>query len=114
MRWGFRKQENGTVKPSGKKAAAPKSEDAAKADELRKKPVSSMSNAELETLTRRLQLEQSYSSLAFKQDTKEIRRGQEIVKTILDAGKMTKDVANLADTALNSPSVGIIRDIMRR
>lgn len=117
MKWGVRKRDGG----AGDKAKTddaparkpPKSEDAKKAEELSKKPVTAMSNAELEALTRRLQLEQSYASLQFKQDTREIRQGQEIVKTIMGTAQLAKDVTNIVDTALNSPASQIIRGLIR-
>lgn len=113
MKWGRRKQRDGSVKPSGKKAAEPKSEDAERAATLRKKSVESMSNSELEALTRRLQLEQSYSALAFKQDTREIRKGQDIVKTLLGTAQLAKDVTGVINGAVDSPAASIIREIVK-
>lgn len=112
MKWGFRKNADGKVEKTGR-TAAPKSADAQRADEIRKKKVSEMSNEELQALNTRLSLEQNYASLAFKQDTKEIRAGQEIIKTLMGTAKMAGDVSGLISGATTSPSAVIIKSLIK-
>ena len=79
MHWGRRK-----ARPSG-----PPSEDYSKKQQLQKKHVSEMTNAELKDLTTRLQLESQYSTLSKKKAS----AGREFITGILkDVGKeMIKD-----------------------
>ena len=67
MKWGVRRYQNkdGTLTNAGKKRYSRDdwSEDAKTANQLKKKRVNQMSNAELRKLTERQQLERNYSSL---------------------------------------------------
>ena len=67
MKWGVRRYQNkdGTLTEAGKKRYSRDdwSEDAKTANQLKKKRVNQMSNAELRKLTERQQLERNYSNL---------------------------------------------------
>lgn len=67
MKWGVRRYQNkdGTLTKAGKKRYSRDdwSEDAKTANQLKKKHVNQMSNAELRKLTERQQLERNYSNL---------------------------------------------------
>ena len=67
MKWGVRRYQNkdGTLTKAGKKRYSRDdwSEDAKTANQLKKKRVNQMSNAELRKLTERQQLERNYSNL---------------------------------------------------
>ena len=73
MRWGVRKSE------SAKRAARKESEDYSSTKNLRKKPVSTLSNAELRKVNERIQLEQTYKQL----NSKDIGKGRSASKKLL-------------------------------
>lgn len=82
MRWGIRRDPgaDGRVETTG-------AEDARAVELLRKRNVSSLSNAELKTLTTRLQLEKQFSDL----NRKEISAGRKFVNEVV--GNAVKTVA---------------------
>lgn len=100
MKWGRRKPGTGKAS-SRKKAAGPKSEDAASAHEkktqAKTKGVASLSNAELKKLNERMNLEQNYARMA-KEKTK-IDKGQDAVKVALGVVGTAASVY----AAINSP-----------
>lgn len=65
MKWGVRRYQNedGSLTNAGKKRYANWSEDAKEADRIKKKKVYEMSNAELNKLNTRQNLEQNYARL---------------------------------------------------
>lgn len=105
MRWGVRKQADGSMKPSGK---TPKSEDHETSRELMKKRPSQMSNSELKKLNERLQLEKTYSELMTKQGST-VGKGQTYVKNSLSLAKTAGEVYNV----VNSPAGKALADLVR-
>ena len=81
MHWGVRKLQPTRVKTH----KTPPSEDHATAQALKKKKLHEMSNAEVKTLTNRLQLETSYRKLTGENVTK-LDRGQKEADRIMKLG----------------------------
>lgn len=82
MKWGVRRYQNkdGTLTNAGKKRKPKpdnRSDDAKEADRIKKKKVSEMSNAELQKLNNRQQLEQNY----YRNNKGAIERGIAIAAT---------------------------------
>lgn len=96
MKWGIRRYQNkdGSLTPEGRKRYG-RSEDSEKVKELRKKPVSAMSNQELETVIRRMNLERQYRDLK----SSEINSGKKKAKEVLDYANTASQFYNL----YNSP-----------
>lgn len=85
MKWGVRCNRASTKSSSGKTKRSP-SEDYIQAQSLKKKKLHELSNKELETLNRRMQLEQNYRSL----NRQQVSRGQKFVTDVLtEVGKET-------------------------
>lgn len=89
MKWGVRRNRksasSSTPNTNIKRKRVP-SEDHLQAQQLKKKKLYEMSNKELETLTRRMQLEQNYKNL----NRQQISKGQKFVTDILtEVGKET-------------------------
>lgn len=82
MKWGVRRfqRKDGSLTPAGKKRARSLSDDAKEAAAIKKKRVSQMSNAELQKLNQRNQLEIQYRDLKRKQNKGE-RAVNEFIKT---------------------------------
>lgn len=88
MKWGRRKSRSSVTPSSGKKVIREdtRSADHKRANEIKKKKVSEMSNEELKALNTRLQLEKQYKDLA-KTD---ISPGKKFVTDLLiNSGKQT-------------------------
>ena len=79
MKWGVRRfqTKSGKLTPLGKKRA--KSEDHVRAQALKKKKVSEMSNAELRELNNRMQLESQYKNLK----RQNVSAGQKFIKDVM-------------------------------
>ena len=105
MRWGYRRQSDGSVKPSGK---TPKSEDHEASRALMKKRPSQMSNSELKKLNERMQLEQTYSQLMAKQGSR-IGRGQGHVKTVLGVTKTLSEVYNVVNSPAGKATIDVVK-----
>ena len=106
QKWGVRRFQNkdGSLTPIGRKRYAESgetakriaSEDHKQAKALKSKKLYEMSNKELETLTRRMQLEQNYRNL----NKQRVSKGQQMVSSVLtEIGKETfksfaKDLIN--------------------
>lgn len=104
MKWGVRRNRKAAssstsnTKPKTKRIP---SEDYLQAQQLKKKKLYEMSNKELETLTRRMQLEQNYKNL----NRQQISKGQKFVTDILtEVGKETAKniVKNGVKTGMNA------------
>lgn len=104
MKWGVRRNRKAAslstsnTKPKTKRIP---SEDHLQAQQLKKKKLYEMSNKELETLTRRMQLEQNYKNL----NRQQISKGQKFVTDILtEVGKETAKniVKNGVKTGMNA------------
>lgn len=97
MRWGVRKK---------KPTSGNESSDYLKVSELRKKSPNEMSNAELQALTQRLQLERQYRDLTTpKTGPNPFKQGQNFVNNVLWVGK----AANTAYNLWNSPAADLAR-----
>jgi hypothetical protein len=109
MKWGVIR-ERGT---DGRVTSKVVSEDHAKSRELKAKPRSQMSNAELETLNKRLQLEKTNNELQSRTALQKIKTGTSIAATILAVG----GTANAAVSFVKSPAgqavIKTVRDILK-
>lgn len=87
MRWGVRRNSDGTIEDTGKLKRGERSQDSAEVKELRRHHVSTLSNAEIRKINERMQLEQSYRNL--ERSSSVIGQGRREVSSILS------DVGNL-------------------
>lgn len=95
MKWGIRRfqRKDGSLTPAGKKRYGDDdnktrvpSEDHKQAQALKGKKLYELSNKELETLTRRMQLEQNYKNL----NRQSVSKGRQMVSSVLaEVGKET-------------------------
>ena len=89
MKWGVRrnrKSASSSASNAKTKRKRVPSEDHLQAQQIKKKKLYEMSNKEIETVTRRMQLEQNYKNL----NRQQISRGQKFVTDILtEVGKET-------------------------
>lgn len=90
MRWGRRRGTSGSSKDSHKDY----SEDYTTARQLKRKSISEMTNKELETLNKRLQLEKQYKELTPTQ----ISKGKKAAGKALKAVKTMNEVYKLIDS----------------
>ena len=81
MRWGVRRDRSAKRVDSGRKS--PASQEHERARELLKKPMHSLTNAELRDLNSRLQLEQQYSTLTGTNKNR-VQRGHARVREFVD------------------------------
>jgi hypothetical protein len=99
MKWGVRRDRAQLARASGKKTpnSNPQSEDSAKASAARTKAkkggVRTLSNEELQELTNRMNLEQSYSRLNVQKS--KVEKGQAKVRQVLGLVKTANEVAAL-------------------
>lgn len=107
MKWRIRRYQNkdGSLTPEGRKRYG-RSEDSEKVRELRKKPVSAMSNQELETVIRRMNLERQYRDLK----SSEVNSGKKKVKEVLDYANTASQFYNL----YNSPMGKATKSAMKK
>lgn len=107
MKWGIRRYQNkdGSLTPEGRKRYG-RSEDSEKVRELRKKPVSAMSNQELETVIRRMNLERQYRDLK----SSEVNSGKKKAKEVLDYANTASQFYNL----YNSPMGKATKSAMKK
>lgn len=105
QKWGQRRYQNkdGSLTPEGKKRY---SEDYQSMREIRSKPVSSMTNKELESAIRRMNLERQYRDLS----RSERDRGKQTVKDILDYANTAVAFYNL----YNSPTGKAIKSALTK
>lgn len=102
MRWGVRRSEAQLRRARGDSRESD-SDDSKTASELKKRPLASLSNAELKQLNERMQLEQTYSQLTTKQST--INQGKTRFENTLNLAKKLSEVYNL----VNSPGARAAR-----
>lgn len=93
MRWGKRNSRGVAKSTSVKKE---RSEDYKAVRMLKKKSIYEMSNKEIETITKRLQLEKQYKDLKKEQ----IVKGKKYAAGILKAGKSANEVYKLYNSPL--------------
>lgn len=114
MKWGIRRYQNkdGSLTAAGKKREKNKtrgwSKDAKRANNIKKKSVHQMTNAELKELNKRINLEQEYSRL----NPNKIKRGLAVAGAI--AGGMGT-MASLYNNSQNLIKIGqkIVRGVSR-
>lgn len=106
MTWGIRRYQNrdGSLTPEGRKRYG-QSEDSEKVRELRKKPVSAMSNQELETVIRRMNLERQYRDLK----SSEINSGKKKAKEVLDYANTVSQFYNLYNSPMGKATKSAIK-----
>lgn len=106
MKWGIRRYQNrdGSLTPEGRKRYG-RSEDSEKVRELRKKPVSAMSNQELETVIRRMNLERQYRDLK----SGEINSGKKKAKEVLDYANTASQFYNLYNSPMGKATKSAIK-----
>ena len=106
MNWGIRRYQNkdGSLTPEGRKRYG-RSEDSEKVRELRKKPVSAMSNQELETVIRRMNLERQYRDLK----STEINSGKKKAKEVLDYANTASQFYNLYNSPMGKATKSAIK-----
>lgn len=103
QKWGIRRYQNydGSLKSGAKKDSSNDHEDVhkdyVKAHDRTKK-ISSMSNAELKEINKRLNMEQEYTRLS----NKDIKTGKDYVNTIIKAGTTVATVTSTALTIYNN------------
>ena len=96
MRWGVRKSRSESSAKS--KTKTQKSADYIESRQLKSRPLSSMSNAEIERLNRRLQLEKSYSELTANK--RSLEKGRTEVDRVLKYGETMNRVYKLATSKM--------------
>lgn len=106
MKWGIRRYQNrdGSLTPEGRKRYG-RSEDSEKVQELRKKPISAMSNQELETVIRRMNLERQYRDLK----SSEINSGKKKAKEVLDYANTASQFYNLYSSPMGKATKSAIK-----
>lgn len=106
MKWGIRRYQNrdGSLTPEGRKRYG-RSEDSEKVQELRKKPISAMSNQELETVIRRMNLERQYRDLK----SSEINSGKKKAKEVLDYANTASQFYNLYNSPMGKATKSAIK-----
>jgi hypothetical protein len=113
MKWGVRRDRAQLARTSGKKTPDSKtpSEDSAKASAARSKAkkggVRTLSNQELQDLTNRMNLEQSYNRLSGQKS--KLEKGKARVGQILSLGKTANDVAAFAASPMGRQLLGTIK-----
>lgn len=95
MHWGVRRASSATSTSSRR---AETHGDRQKVNELKKNSNRTLSNEELETIRKRLQLESNVSKL--KTQTATVNRGHEVAKTILAVGTTAASIYALSQTPL--------------
>lgn len=107
MRWGIRRYQNkdGSLTQEGKRRYN-KSEDAEEVERIRKKKISEMSNKELETAVRRMNLERQYKDLR----SNEISNGKRKAKEVLDYANTASSFYNL----YNSPMGKAVKSAIKK
>lgn len=106
MKWGIRRYQNrdGSLTPEGRKRYG-RSEDSEVVRGLRKKPVSAMSNQELETVIRRMNLERQYRDLK----SSEINSGKKKAKEVLDYANTASQFYNLYNSPMGKATKSAIK-----
>lgn len=104
MKWGVRKQSR-----SG--SSHPMSADEAKKRELKKRPVHSLSNAELRQLNERLQLEKTLKEVS---GSKELYRGEAKLKQLAASGQLLANIYNLATSPAARATKQVLLGAARR
>lgn len=111
MKWGVRRSRR-ELKRARRDAPSKLSEDARRAErakeKVKKTGLSSLSNQEIEQLTKRLKLEQQYANLVPAQ-TNRMARGQSFIKKTLEVGTTVNQAISFA----NSPAGKMVRNSIK-
>jgi hypothetical protein len=105
MRWGVRKNGDISVTAAPRKKP-PVSDDYAETKELRTKPVTSLSNAQIRKVNERLQLERSYAELTSKQSN--MAKGGKFLDKALKGAKTAQTVYGLVNSPAGKAARGLI------
>lgn len=123
MKWGVRRYQNkdGSLTAAGKKRQRGWSEDAKTADNISRKSVKSMSNAELRKLNERTQLETNYKNLhpgAVKKGMRFVTTAAAFTGTALalygNADKIVKIGKTAGNKIVDAAGNMVLRDLSRR
>lgn len=123
MKWGVRRYQNkdGSLTAAGKKRQRGWSEDAKTADDISRKSVKAMSNAELRKLNERTQLETNYKNLhpgAVKKGMRFVTTAAAFTGTALalygNADKLVKLGKTAGSKFVDIAGNMVVRDINRR
>lgn len=101
MRWGVRNKSMESPK-------YPKSEDHVRARDLKRKPISSLSNAEIKFLNERLNLEQNVSRL----NPNKIKKGRDTAKEIVATVGVITSVVGLARSQYGKAVINLGKRVM--
>jgi hypothetical protein len=101
MKWGVRNKS--TVSPKYSK-----SEDHVRARDLKRKPISSLSNAEIKFLNERLNLEQNVNRL----NPNKVKKGRDTVKEIVATVGVVTSVVGLANSKYGKAMIEFGKKIM--
>lgn len=104
MKWGVVRERGANGRVSGKM-----SEDHVTSRELKARPRSSMSNAELRKLNERLQLEKSNNELQSRSALQKIKTGTSIAGTILAVGTTVTTAYNFAKSPAGQAIVNAVK-----
>lgn len=100
MKWGVRRYQNkdGTLTPAGKKHVSQKGNSSSNSNESKpaRKFIKDMSDEELNSAIRRLELEKKYKSLLIGDNKKKAEKGRQIIYEILE--KSGKNIATQLTT----------------
>lgn len=105
MKWGRRKNASGGYDSTGRKAEA--SSDHVESRTLKKQPVKTLSNKQIQTINTRLQLESNLSRL--KVETNVLTRGEKLAKTGLAIAGTAGSIYGLA----KSPAGKAVGEIIK-
>jgi len=110
MKWGKHLRSGGSDSKASHKL--PSSSDHSVSRELAKRPTRTLSNSELETIRKRLQLEQNVSQLKTKQST--VNRGHEAAKAALAIGTTAASLYALSQTPAGKAAVAAGKKLLSR
>jgi hypothetical protein len=103
MKWGVRKKSKGRVKTS--KRSSKYSSDYKESQKLRKKSSKELSNDQLKTLNRRMNLEQEYNRLS----TSSVNRGESYAKRAIAVGGIATGLYALAKSDVVKTGIDILK-----
>jgi len=109
MKWGVIRERGANGRVTSKVV----SEDHAKSRQLKAKPRSQMSNAELEALNKRLQLEKTNNELQSRTALQKIKTGTSIAATILAVGGTANAAVNFVRSPAGQSAIKVVRDILK-
>lgn len=114
MRWGFRKDpRTGRVEKSGKQPKGERSADSARAQELKKRGVDSLSNEELQEVNTRLQLERTYKQMMVGDGVPAMKEGKMYVDEALKVINTASQIYNLKNNPIVKDGARLIQEVRR-